>query len=101
QLADVSWVYTVGGLVLIGYGIYNLRNAARKKVHLLKLKELPASKPVSIGLYAVKGFFLNFLNAGVLGYWLATVVVMGASVDHDPKLMTVYFAVTLATYFVV
>ncbi|KAB2813878.1 LysE family translocator [Phaeocystidibacter luteus] len=98
NITNMAWVYGIGGVVIIAYGFYNVRVAKKKKHHLEEEDELPEGKTMSLGLYAVKGFFMNFLNVGVLAYWLATVVVMRASVDNDERLMKIYFIVTVATY---
>lgn len=98
QITNLAWVYGIGGLVIAGYGIYNIRVAKKKKHHLEKEDELPEAKNMSPGLYAVKGFFMNFLNVGVLAYWLATVVVMRATVNNDMDIMKLYFIVTVSTY---
>lgn len=98
EVTNLSWVYSIGGAVIIAYGFYNVYNARKKKHHLEEKDRLPDNKKTPPGIYFVKGFFMNFLNVGVLAYWLATVVVMRASVDNDTELMTVYFIVTVATY---
>ncbi len=97
-IEDYSSVYLIGGILVVGYGIYNLRNAKLKKERLKVELDIP-NKNAPWYVYFFKGFFLNFLNVGVLAWWLTTMVVVSASVDHDKTLMTVYFAVTLATYF--
>lgn len=98
QISDLAWVYGIGGLVIIGYGIYNVMAAKKKKHHLEATDELPEEKSFHASVYIVKGFFMNFLNVGVLAYWLATVVVMRATVNNDMDKMKMYFIVTVATY---
>lgn len=101
NVTHLAWVYGIGGVLIIGYGIYNIRSAKSKKHHLKEKDELPEGQAASLSVYAIKGFFMNFLNVGVLAYWLATVVVMRASVNNDENTMKVYFIVTVATYFAV
>lgn len=98
DITNLAWVYGIGGVVIMIFGLYNIRMAKKKKHHLDEEDELPAARVMSPFLYAVKGFFMNFLNVGVLAYWLATVVVMRATVDNDSEKMKVYFIVTVATY---
>lgn len=97
-ITDLAAVYFVGGAVIIAYGIYNVRTSTIKKNHLKETNELPEATDAPLSLYIVKGFFMNFLNVGVLAYWLATVVVMKASVGDDMELMKLYFIVTVSTY---
>lgn len=101
DITNLAWVYGIGGVVIMIFGLYNIRMAKKKKHHLDEEDELPAARVMSPFLYAVKGFFMNFLNVGVLAYWLATVVVMRATVDNDSEKMKVYFIVTVATYAIV
>ncbi len=98
DMTHMSWIYGIGGLVIAGYGFYNIRVAKKKKTHLEQQDELPELKTASFGVYVTKGFFMNFLNVGVLAFWLASVVVMRGSVDNDPELLTIYFIVTIAAY---
>lgn len=98
NMTHMSWVYGIGGLVILAYGMYNIRAAKKKKLHLLEEDELPEMKTAGIGVYITKGFFMNFLNVGVLAFWLASVVVMRSSVDNDPELLKIYFVVTVAAY---
>ncbi len=97
----VIWVYSIGGILIISYGIYNIQNAKKKKIHLAENDEIPANNS-SYFVYFIKGFFLNFLNVGVFVYWLATSITLRASLPQDSqldKLMLIYFTVTVAAYF--
>ena len=98
---NVSWVFAIGGFLIIGYGLYNLSSAKRKKKVLAKEEQLPEITG-SNGLYFIKGFFLNFMNVGVLAYWLTTTVTLRAAVQGDENesaLMWAYFISTIAAYF--
>ncbi len=100
EIENYSYIYLVGGVLVVGYGVYNLINASRKKKQLNFDDEIP-QKNAKWYVYLLKGFFLNFLNVGVLAWWLTTMLVVSGSVNHDPVLMLVYFAVTVVTYFMV
>ena len=54
--------------------------------------------PSYISLY-FKGFFLNFINIGVLGFWLAMIVILGPSLEMQPQPLFQYFGVVLLGYF--
>ena len=47
-----------------------------------------------------KGFFLNFINIGVLGFWLGLIVVIGPTLDMNPTHIFWYFTTILISYFV-
>lgn len=94
-------IYTIGGFLIISYGLYNLFNARKRKRHLETENELP-NNTASDFVYIVKGFFLNFLNVGVFAYWLTTTVTLRASLEGNPdeeRLILTYFIATVAAYF--
>jgi threonine/homoserine/homoserine lactone efflux protein len=51
------------------------------------------------GLFA-KGFLLNFINIGVLAFWLAIIITIGPKLDMEQNRMIVFFASVLLSYFV-
>ena len=98
---NVVWIYTIGGFLIIGYGIYNLISAKKKRSTLAETHTLPEVNG-SNTLYFIKGFLMNFLNMGVLAYWLTTTVTLQATLKGHPnerQLAIVYFVTTVATYF--
>jgi len=98
---NVMWVYLVGGSLIIFLGLYNIISASRKKHCIRENIPLPQQNTSAI-MYVVKGFFVNFLNAGVLAYWLTTVVTLRAALQDNPKessLLMAYFIATVAAYF--
>jgi threonine/homoserine/homoserine lactone efflux protein len=98
---NVTWIYFVGGLLIIGYGIYNVVSAKKKQ------KKISADVPLPVVngnwvVYFAKGFFLNFLNVGVFAYWLTTTVTLRATLKgaaNEGTLMLVYFVTTVLAYF--
>jgi threonine/homoserine/homoserine lactone efflux protein len=46
----------------------------------------------------IKGFFLNFINVGVLGFWIAMVVIYGAEFNMDNQKIFNFFAVVVLAY---
>ena len=49
----------------------------------------------------IKGFLLNFINIGVLGFWLAIIITWGPKLDQVPSRMFVFFVSVIATYFII
>ena len=47
----------------------------------------------------LKGFFLNFINIGVLGFWLGLIVVIGPTLDMNPNHIFWYFTTIIISYF--
>ena len=48
----------------------------------------------------LKGFFLNFINVGVLAFWLGLIVVIGPTLNMNPTHIFYYFGIILTSYFV-
>ena len=47
-----------------------------------------------------KGFFLNFINVGVLAFWLGVVLVIGPTLKMDQSAIFWYFGTILVAYFI-
>jgi threonine/homoserine/homoserine lactone efflux protein len=92
------YIYLGGGVLIFGYGIHNIRTARKKAVLLRMDQPLPVVQGGPWVFY-VKGFFMNFLNMGVLAYWLTVTLAVRANVDGDFQLMMAYFISTVAAYF--
>ncbi|MDH3381279.1 MAG: LysE family transporter, partial [Flavobacteriaceae bacterium] len=49
----------------------------------------------------VKGFLLNFINIGVLAFWLLLLVSFGSNLEMDGNRIFNFFLAILVTYFIV
>lgn len=58
------------------------------------------SKRNYLGLF-VKGFLLNFINIGVLGFWLVILISAGPQLDMNAERLTVFFGSILTTYLII
>lgn len=100
KIKDDPALYIFGGVLLITYGIISL--IKNKKSY--QLQEDPTiviiNKKNYIQLF-IKGFFLNFINVGVLGFWLGILIVFGPQLEMNTQRITTFFGVILITYFVV
>ena len=52
-----------------------------------------------LGLF-VKGFLLNFINIGVLVFWLGVIIIVGPSLDNQPNRIITFFSAMLAAYLI-
>jgi len=99
-IKDEPALFVFGGLIMITYGIISfikVSKAARNEIIDEESKDILRKDYFS--LFA-KGFLLNFINVGVLGFWLTIIITMGPQLDLVPSRMFTFFAAVIATYFI-
>jgi len=96
---DDPALFIFGGLVMSVYGIISLikNKKAEKKRDDEDTSELAKNNYFSL---FIKGFFLNFINVGVLGYWLLILITIGPRLKLEPTRMFTFLATMVVTYFV-
>ncbi len=97
EIKDDPRLFLIGGLVLIVYGAFTYLDKNNKK----ELAEEDVVVPQSKNYFTliIKGFFLNFINVGVLAFWLGMIVVVGPTLDMNPTHIFYYFGTVLVGYF--
>ena len=101
KIKDDPRLFFIGGLVLIIYGLISYFDRANKKkdIESAKAIEVPIVKNNYLKLF-FKGYFLNFINIGVLAFWLGTVLVIGPTLNMDKNAIFWYFATIILGYFI-
>ncbi|MEQ9261949.1 MAG: LysE family transporter [Owenweeksia sp.] len=89
------WVGIASGLAVIIFGVYYIRKS-HQGMQFKQAVVVPKKR-----FLFLKGFLLNFLNVGVLFYWIATTMAIGSLLDHDHDKMLLFYAFTLGTYLVI
>lgn len=82
----------IGGLILIGFGIYTFR----RKVHIDENNNLIEIKVPGPITYVLKGYFLNIMNPFVWFFWISAMVGVSANYGDDKHGVMIFFAGTLA-----
>lgn len=97
QIKDDPRLFLIGGLVLIVYGVITYLDKNNKK----EMDESQVTVPQNNNYLKliINGFFLNFINIGVLAFWLGMVVVVGPTLDMNPTSIFYYFGTILLGYF--
>lgn len=98
RIKDDPRLFFIGGLILIVYGTITYLDKSSKK----EAEEADIKVPVNNNYIKLilKGFFLNFINIGVLALWLGLIVGIGPSLDMNPTNIFYYFTIILSSYFV-
>lgn len=99
NIKDDPSLFIFGGLIMVTYGIISFL-----KINKTAKNDLidDASKDILQKNYFslfVKGFILNFINIGVLGFWLAIIITWGPRLDMQPSRITVFFISVICSYF--
>lgn len=85
----------VGGLILIGFGLYTFYH----KIHMdenNKAVEVRVAGPVT---YILKGYFLNIMNPFVWFFWISAMVGVSSTYGDDKQGVMTFFTGTLAMVF--
>lgn len=98
KIKDEPALFLFGGSVMAVYGIISfvkLKKQSEVEVSLDKIDD----KKKYLNLFA-KGFLLNFINIGVLGFWLAILITIGPQLEMDPQKLLFFFASVVLSYVV-
>ena len=93
NLSNQPGLYVFGGVILLVYGITTYFKTDFKK----DKPSLRTKKNDYLSLF-VKGFLLNFINIGVLVFWLGVIIIVGPSLNNDPNRIIVFFSTMLGAY---
>lgn len=101
KLKDEPGLFVFGGLIMLIYGIISfikINRTAKNELIDSASKEIIRKDYFSL---FVKGFLLNFINIGVLLFWLGIIITWGPKLNMENSRILVFFIATLAMYFLV
>jgi threonine/homoserine/homoserine lactone efflux protein len=99
QLKDNPTLFIIGGLIMLGYGLVSfiqLKKTYRKQQEIIEEEDY-IKKNKYFALF-FKGFLINFINIGVLGFWLMIIITHGPKMNMDTERITIFFAAILFFY---
>jgi len=101
SLKDDPALFIFGGMILATYGIMSFLQTKKNLETDDKTPEIrKLGKSAYFSLFA-KGFILNFINIGVLGFWLGVIIVFGPKLDMERDRISVFIATVLITYLII
>lgn len=95
NLSNQPGLYVFGGVILLVYGIITFRTKQVK----LRDDDVKVTGGHYISLF-IKGFLLNFINIGVLVFWLGVIIIVGPSLDNDSNRIMLFFGAMIGAYFI-
>ncbi|SNR61008.1 Threonine/homoserine/homoserine lactone efflux protein [Maribacter sedimenticola] len=96
NLSNQPGLYVFGGVILLIYGVFTFFKVGNIT---LPDESKRIRKSDFLGLF-IKGFLLNFINIGVLVFWLGIIIIVGPNLDNQPNRFITFFATVLLSYFV-
>ena len=96
NLSNLPGLYVFGGSILSVYGLIILiKKTNQKEIQ----KQIDNTIKVNYLQLFIKGFLLNFINIGVLIFWLGIVLVAGPSLENEVTRFIIFFSVLILAYF--
>lgn len=96
EIKDDPRLFYVGGFILLAYGVFTFLDKSLKKIETDET--LVIQEKTNYFKLFIKGFLLNFINVGVLAFWLGMVVVIGSNLEMNPAKIFNYFTVIITSY---
>lgn len=100
KIKDDPALFIFGGSLLVAYGIISLVKD-KKNLKSKNLVTVDLVKKQNYLTFFVKGFFLNFINIGVLGFWLTVIITVGPQLNMDRQRIILFFTLVLVIYLII
>lgn len=101
SIKDDPALFIFGGCIMATYGVITFVKEKKAIPHPDEEEGIRKLKKSALFQLAIKGFLLNFVNIGVLGFWLGLIIIFGPQLEMDPERLLVFFTTVIATYFVI
>ncbi|CAA9202570.1 LysE family translocator [Flavobacterium collinsii] len=100
SLKDKPALFIFGGIIMLAYGIISFVRLRKEE----KINDEEIDRDIikrNYGSLFVKGFLLNVINIGVLGFWLAVIISVGPKLEMQNSRMFTFFTSVIITYLLV
>ncbi len=100
SLQDKPALFIFGGILMVAYGIISFISLRKERKINTKAIDNEIIRKNYLSLF-FKGFFLNIINIGVLGFWLAVIISVGPKLEMQNSRMFTFFCTVIVTYLLV
>ncbi|WP_026708779.1 LysE family translocator [Flavobacterium frigidarium] len=100
SLQDKPALFIFGGIIMFAYGVISLISLRKEKKMNTSVIDQEIIKKNYFSLF-VKGFLLNVINIGVLGFWMAVIISVGPKLQMENSRMLTFFSAVIITYLVI
>ena len=102
SLKDQPALFIFGGLIMVSYGVISFIKLKRssKNNQIEEILEIEIIKKNYKSLF-FKGFILNIINIGVLGFWLLIFITFAPQLELKTSRLIVFFSSVILTYLLV
>jgi threonine/homoserine/homoserine lactone efflux protein len=97
SLKDKPALFIFGGILMLAYGIISFISLRKEKKIDTKEIDNEIIRKNYLSLF-IKGFFLNIINIGVLGFWLAIIISIGPKMNMETSRMFTFFSAVIISY---
>lgn len=100
SLKDKPALFIFGGIIMLAYGIISFVKLKKGE----KINDEEIDRDIikrNYGSLFIKGFLLNVINIGVLGFWLAVIISVGPKLEMQNSRMFIFFTSVIITYLLV
>lgn len=100
SLKDKPALFIFGGIIMLAYGVISFIRLRNEE----KIDDEAIDRDIikrNYGSLFVKGFLLNVINIGVLGFWLAVIISVGPKLEMQNSRMFTFFTSVIITYLAV
>jgi threonine/homoserine/homoserine lactone efflux protein len=100
SLKDKPALFIFGGIIMLAYGVISFVKLKNEE----KIDDEEIDRDIikrNYGSLFIKGFLLNVINIGVLGFWLAVIISVGPKFEMQNSRMITFFTAVIITYLLV
>ncbi|MFK7049671.1 MULTISPECIES: LysE family translocator [Flavobacterium] len=98
SLKDDPALFIFGGIVMLAYGIISYAKLYKASKSIEEDEEVVDLIKKNYFSLFIKGFLLNFINIGVLGFWLLIIITFGPRLQMDSSNVFWFFTTVIVSY---